>query len=79
MKEKIKQFVRDNSYLSFDDDDDNEVSFTTRENGDVGAEEYSNIDVREARRIGAMLTEAFPSIKLDIDTCDEWVNLVVNF
>jgi len=52
------------------------VSMVTRDNGDVGEEEYSDIDYSSGLEIIKSLKEDF-NIIAKISTCDEWV--FVNF
>ena len=57
------------------------IELCTRENGDVGEEEYSEIDYEHAEKIcDEILTdyhEGFEGYQVDcqIDTCDEWVHV----
>lgn len=77
--EKIKNYIKDNSYFEFDDEDSTSLLFATRENGDVGAEKPSHIDIAEAERIANKLKNKFPDIKTIIDIVDEWVHLTIKF
>lgn len=76
----IKDFVEKETSLVADVEcDDNEVIFTTRENGDVGSETASQIDIDEAFDMGLKLKKIYgnKNIKCDIETVDEWVYLTV--
>lgn len=88
IKEKIihiSEIVPEISYFEFEgfDEDEHEayesLTFITRENGDVGAEEFSPIDIREARRVQARIQEIYPEVKSKVYTCDEWVYIDFNF
>lgn len=55
------------------------ISLMTRENGDVGEEEYGEEDYADAKNVKAQILEEFPNAKCRIDTCDEWVTLEIEF
>jgi hypothetical protein len=81
LKDIIK-FVEKNSYQYLDGsienfEGENEIEFTTREHGNVGDEEYSQIDFDDAQEIGVKLIAEFGIKGFDIETCDEWVNLTI--
>lgn len=76
--EKIKTIIREdkNTTLEVADEDYDYVNFSTRENGDVGAEKYSMIDYEDAKRMQKILKEQFSGkISTDIETVDEFVYL----
>lgn len=74
----IVRFVADNSYFEFDgEDDDRTLTFSTRENGDVGSEEPGAEDVREGKRIGREILSKFPNTSVSLEAVDEWVMLTV--
>jgi hypothetical protein len=77
MIQEIKAFVKNNSYLGFEEQDGNTLRFVTRENGDVGEEEYSATDYNEALRVGRLIKERFEGVEAEVDTIDEWVDLEV--
>lgn len=78
LKEKIKLFVANNSYLELSDDDSNEVRFTTRQNGNVGDEEPGQEDWNEIVRVAKLLKVEFPNqLKCNGETIDEWTDLIV--
>lgn len=77
-KDEIIEFIKENSYLTFDGcDDDNYLSFSTRKNGSVYDEEHSPIDYREALKVTKMLKDKYENIRTDIDTFDEWILFTV--
>ena len=76
--EKIKLFVAKNSYLEVSDDDEDEVRFTTRQNGNVGDEEPGQEDWNEIVRVAKLLKVEFPDqLKCTGETIDEWTDLIV--
>lgn len=78
LKEKIKLFVANNSYIELNDDDDDEVRFTTRQNGNVGDEEPGQEDWNEIVRVARLLKVEFPDqLKCNGETIDEWTDLIV--
>ena len=66
------------SWFDLEEIDDSGVHFTTRFNGNVGAGKYSDIDLDEAYRIQARINEDYPDVEVEVDTCNEWVNLVAS-
>lgn len=83
LREKVKAFVLNNSYLedaNDDEDEDGELRFTTRENGDVGNETPGDKDWQELVRVSRLLKAEFPNqIKCFGETVDEWTDLIVRF
>ena len=80
IKEEIIRFVEYHSLQQFEGDlDSNELEFATRENGDVGEEEYSQYDYQDAQDVLLKTIGKFNHLIdcYSIDTCDEWVNLVI--
>jgi hypothetical protein len=80
-KRDIYNFVLKNSYLQFDGDkedlknDSKEITFSTRENGDVGNEIPGRKDINEAFSIKRQLENEFNGIETEIHHVDEWVML----
>ena len=80
-KRDIYNFVLKNSYLQFDgekedlEDDIDELTFSTRENGDVGNEKPGQKDINQALSIKRLLEYEFKGIKTEINYVDEWVML----
>lgn len=80
---QISTLIKRETYFSSDENDgddmSNIMSFRTRENGDVGNEEPSEIDIAEARRviklISPMLKEL--NLKCQIELVDEWVDFCI--
>jgi len=78
IKEKIQKIIRQDrdSTLVLTDEGDNFITFSTRENGDVGEETTSPIDFDDAWRMSKILLMEFTGkIKADIEEVDEWVYL----
>ncbi len=82
-KTKIAEFVKKHSYLNLDGiieehyTHEDTLSFETRDNGNVGEEEYGEEDYTAAENIQKLLNNTFDNINIDIDVCDEWVILNV--
>ena len=78
--EKVKKVVKDNSYFDFSqyDKEHDSLLFNTRENGDVGEEQASDIDVEEGRRLAKLLRVEFPDLKVSMEVVDEWVHVNVS-
>ena len=56
------------------------MTFSTRENGDVGEETASPVDFDDAWRMSKILLMEFTGkIKVDIEEVDEWVMLEIKF
>jgi len=78
MNDIIKIATKGSFSLDERNNDEQFMLFATRENGDVGEEEYSEIDFKEAESIEKELKEKYAkNVVVDIDTCDEWVHIEV--
>jgi hypothetical protein len=76
VKDEIISYIESNSSFTFEEDSENlNLSFSTRENGDVGKEEYSLIDYQEGEKIIEKIISIFGSKinSTEIEPCDEWV------
>lgn len=75
----IISIVESTTAFYFNEDGDSFLEFTSRENGDVGSEEPSQLDVDEARTVIKLIKSKYPDLglKYDIETVDEWVYLTV--
>ena len=70
--------MAENSYFDFDgEEDDRSLTFSTRQNGDVGSESPGAEDIREGKRIGREILSKFPDTSVSLETVDEWVMLTV--
>ncbi len=67
------------SYMQLDLAEEDCVQFSTRDNGDVGECEHGAADIAHAREMRTEILAAFSTAKVQIDTCDEWVNLIISF
>lgn len=76
MKE-IKKFVNDNSYFELDNEEETLLAFATRKHGSIFNDAYGPEDLKEAEMLKQKLLKEFVDIDVEIDTCDEWVNLIV--
>lgn len=57
-------------------DDYDFINFSTRENGNVGDEEHSEIDFKDAERMEKILLAKYRGkISTEVETVDEWVHL----
>jgi len=53
---------------------ENNLAFATRENGDTGAEVYSQEDFNSTKGLKTRLEKEFgEKIEVSVETCDEWV------
>jgi hypothetical protein len=69
-------FIKDNkSYFDIEEQSDDFIQLTTRENGSVGDEEYGIEDIEEAKSIVKKIKEKYPKTKVSIYTVDEFVYL----
>ena len=78
IKKEIQEIIKQdrNSTLVLTDEGDDFMTFSTRENGDVGEETASPIDFDDAWRMSKILLMEFTGkIKADIEEVDEWVYL----
>ena len=73
----IISFIAKHSYLDADDIEGNTLSFATRDNGNVGEEEYGEEDYTHAITLKSKLLNEFKNITVEIDTIDEWVILTI--
>lgn len=67
---KLKDFVSKNSYMEFDNEDDEQVVFATRQNGDVGSERPGSKDVAEAKRLAKLIKDEF-NLECEVEIVDE--------
>ena len=66
------------TYMDVDVNGD-QVIFETRENGDVGEEEYSHEDLKEAYKVVDEIKKIDSwALSPYVDTSDEWVMVIVN-
>ena len=85
MKEEIIKFIGQNSYFSFDqeeelDDGKTLLIFSTRENGDMVNEEYGLKDYMAAKELRENLSTKFSGVieyEFYIEPVDEWVMIEI--
>jgi hypothetical protein len=73
---QVKKFMEDNSYFEFYTvSPNNDIEYSTRQNGNVGDEKYGEADMEEARRIKKLLKSKLPKIIKDVEFegAEEWV------
>lgn len=75
--EEVKEFIENlpNTTLQLSSETENDLEYSTRENGDVGSETYSMEDVKDARIVRNALLQKFKKLDISIETVDEWVHL----
>lgn len=79
---KIHDFVeKSNTYLTAEifEEGDDEILLFTRDNGNVGDETHSELDVQEATRVIDLVGSHFNEtpLKFEIECVDEWVHLKI--
>ena len=75
----IKNFMkRQRTWFEIDGDEDDFLSYITRENGDVGEERPGRADIMEARRLKNLLGEEFPDFRVEVEVVDEWTEVHVS-
>ena len=74
----IISFVNKESYFDHDEDEDDELTFITRENGDVHAETVGDRDRQEAAILIKKLKLQFPNkLIFNYEEVDEWMYVKV--
>ena len=75
----IKDFIKkNNSWFDVEEEDDEQILLTTRENGNVGSETPGQKDKAEARRIFKLVSDKFPKqITGNLEEVDEFVYLYI--
>lgn len=76
---QVRDFVSKNSWFQFEEETETELHFATREHGDVGLEDAHPKDIDAAREICKRLHHLHSNIKATYETCDEWVNITVEY
>ena len=78
LEERIKDIVHSNSWIEFEcKEEDGSLLFSTREHGDIDAEEHGQDDYQNAVIVADILANEIDDIKTRIETVDEWVQLNV--
>ena len=73
----IENHILKTSWFEVYGEDGDTYMFQTRENGCVGSESASHIDVNEAKRLIKELKELYPKHVFNMEICDEWVSIYV--
>lgn len=80
--EEIVEFIEMHSYFQCESDDEdfknNHCEFATRENGNVGDEEFGDKDFTAAKTIVDTCSIIYPDFEFTIETVDEWVYVIIN-
>jgi len=76
----IKTIMERENSFTLDEESDNELIFSTRENGDSGEEEYSEIDMKEGQRLRRLIRLEYPKevVSVSLSGVDEWVIMEVS-
>lgn len=71
----IIELVTSTSSFTYDDTNERYLLFSTRENGMIMDEQYSQLDVLEAQRVVKLIKSKYPDLGLvyEIEGVDEWV------
>ena len=64
-------------YLRWFDEEDQPLSWGTREHGDVGSETPGREDLRAAKEFAKAVEENIPGTKVEMELVDEWVYVQV--
>ncbi|NQZ79347.1 MAG: hypothetical protein HRT61_24985 [Ekhidna sp.] len=65
------------SWFDIEEESENEVLMSTRQNGNVGDGTYGQQDLDKAREIKENILNQYPSFDINIETTDEWVSILV--
>lgn len=77
--EDIKEWFNDNGGdFTLHDEDDDELSYSSREYGNVGSETPGQEDIRNAIKIKRELSKIYKDINITIDEIDEWVHIDIS-
>lgn len=75
--EEIKNKIHNTSWFRYEEDvSDTEMSFATRDNGNVGDETPGREDQREAWFLKRKFEQEYP-VEIEVEEVDEWVMLNV--
>lgn len=75
-KSDIKAVMSDTSF-TLDEEENDVLVFSTRDNGNVSSQTHSNVDVRNAENAKSKILSAFPKFSVSIEPVDEWVMIFV--
>jgi hypothetical protein len=74
MEEHIRSIVK--GFCMFEEDE--HMSFWTRDSGDVGNEEPGAPDIQAASELITAIKKEYPDLQVVGDTCDEWTFVEVS-
>lgn len=76
---RIKNFVLNNTYFNFEDEEEGTLVFSSRRFGRVTDEgEFpGEQDIEEAKRVKELLFGNFDDLIIEISYCDEWTYLTI--
>ena len=74
-KESIITHVERNSWFTHYETYDNTLTFSTRENGNVGDEEPGEKDIQMAHQIAGDIRHQYDVKNIEVSSVDEWVYL----
>jgi len=79
LEDIIKMVEASSSFTCDDPNEEGYLLFSTRANGSVYDEEYSQKDVEEAHRVIKLIKSKYPELGVvyELDTCDEWVMIYI--
>ena len=75
-KNPIIDFVKKESYFTFEESDKENLIFVTRDNGNVGDETPGKKDIDEASRLQNLIRDKF-GVESEIEEVGEWVYLKI--
>jgi hypothetical protein len=80
LPEQIKAFVKENSYMSFDEKDGTDLFYATRKSGDPETDQYGQEDLDHVIDLGRKILAEFNMLRSQdvvITNTGEWINLQI--
>lgn len=80
LEKEIVGLISNESYFEYDElhtDFHDELLFITRENGSVGGEEASQVDIDEALRLKKLIQNKY-KLEVNVEVVDEWVHINIS-
>ena len=74
-KDSIINHVQEISWFNHEESDGNILTFSTRENGNVGDEEPGEEDIQMAHRVAGDIRHQYDVKNIEVSSVDEWVYL----
>ena len=80
LKREIENLVHKTSF-TFDEEENDYMLFSTRNNGDIMGCEYSEIDWQEGLKLkeDILSLSNIGDVSVILEPCDEWVMLTISF